>query len=92
MRVRQVRDLNWLSGLTGLADGRLAEIDRRAMNRGKKLAAEIVAGNDVEGLTRLIELKDSTAIGLLEIHRMAGNRIKHLPQIQRRTDRPADVA
>src|SRR5215472_5276483 len=51
-----------------------------------------MAGNDIEGLTGWVELKDATAIRSGEIHRIAGNRIQHLPQIQRRADRPANVA
>src|SRR5262249_45946897 len=51
-----------------------------------------MAGNDIEGLTGWVELKDATAIRSGEIHRIAGNRIQLLPQIQRRADRPANVA
>src|SRR4030095_10553990 len=87
-----ISDLNRLTTFSGLADSRLSQINRCHMDCAKKFAAQVMAGNDIEGLTSRAKFKDSTAIGLREIHRIAGNRFKYLLQIQRRADRPAYVA
>ena len=45
------------------------------MDCAQKCVAELVAGNDVEGLPGRIKLKDTAAIRLREIHRVTGNRV-----------------
>ena len=68
---RHLGDLDGLPGSTGLAGRGLVDVDPRIVNGSEKLATKIMAGNDVEGLTLLIEFEDAAAIGLREIHRVA---------------------
>src|SRR4030095_16983234 len=83
--------LDRLGAFGSLADRRFAQINRRLMDCAQKSAAQVMAGNDIERLTSRVELKDATAIRFREIHRISGNRIQYLTQIQRRADRPADI-
>ena len=48
-----VGNLDRLPALGSLADRRLAQINRRPMDCAQKRAAQVMAGNDVEGLTPL---------------------------------------
>ena len=87
-----VRDLHRLSAHPGPTDGPLAEPDRRGPHHFQVLRRDAVRGPRVEALGGLVELVDDPAVAARELDGPADDRLEHGLEVERGTDRLADLA
>ena len=92
VRCCHVGNLDRLAAFGGLADRRFAQINRRLWIAPRNSLLRLWLATTSKALTGCVEFKDSTAIRFREIHCIASDRVKYLPQIQRRANRAAYLA